>query len=87
MRSRRPQHSYLTETECRQLDNLVRHAAQYLEPRDCNRLLVLFEHHSTDLKRARATNAGLQQQISSLRQQRRSAEQQACGGTGGESGN
>lgn len=75
-RPRRPQHSYLTDTERQQLDVLVRRAARQLPAAECNRLLGLFQHHLGDLQHARATAAGLRRDVNVRGQQRDTAREE-----------
>lgn len=64
-------HPYLTPAQCQELADLITAAAKQLDLHDGRRLNDLFAQYATDLKKARATAAGLQQQVSVLRAKRR----------------
>lgn len=70
----RPTHSYLTDTEVRTLDVLVRRGARALRPEECNKLISLFQHHVGDLQHARGVAGGLRQEMNRLRGNLRAAE-------------
>jgi hypothetical protein len=70
----RPTHSYLTETELRTLDVLVRRGARTLRPEECNKLISLFQHHVGDLQQARRSTAGMRAERGSLRRRAEDGE-------------
>jgi DNA-binding protein H-NS len=76
----RPTHSYLTDTEVRTLDVLVRRGARALRPEECNRLISLFQHHVGDLQQARRSTTGMRSELAALRRRLEIAEASAAKG-------
>jgi hypothetical protein len=70
----RPTHSYLTDTEVRTLDVLVRRGARALRPEECNKLISLFQHHVGDLQQARRSATGMRTERGGLRRRAEAAE-------------
>lgn len=73
----RPTHSYLTDTEVRTLDVLVRRGARALRPEECNKLISLFQHHVGDLQQARRSVTGMRSELATLRRRLEAAEERA----------